>query len=209
MPIHDISLSISESIPVWAGDPPVKLTQPAHLERGDVYTLTRIDSSVHVGTHLDAPAHFVAGGGHVETLDLNVLIGPALLVDAGDADELTAELLAGLAIPPGAERLLVRTRNSQFWANDETAFREDFVAVTPDGAHWLVNRGVKLIGVDYLSVAPFDDPVPTHQILLGAGVIPVEGLNLSGIAPGLYQLICLPIKIAGAEGAPCRAILIS
>ena len=208
MPIYDISLTITPTLPVWPGDPPVRLTQPAHLERGDICTITRLDISAHTGTHLDAPAHFIPGGVGVETLDLDVLIGPALVVDARGRGLLTAEALEALAIPPGVQRLLLRTDNSAIWQRGEAAFVEDFVAIDSSGAAWLVERGVRLVGIDYLSVAPFDDGVPTHQILLGAGVIPVEGLDLSAIEAGEYQFACLPIKIGGADGAPCRAVLI-
>lgn len=208
MAIHDISLAISPTLPVWPGDPAIALTQPAHMDRGDVYTLTRIDISVHTGTHLDAPAHFIPGGSGVETLDLDVLIGPALVVDARDTDQLTAAVLQRLPIPPGTRRVLFHTRNSDRWARGETAFAEDYVAVTTDAAQWLVDRDIRLVGVDYLSVSPYDDPIPTHRILLGAGVIPVEGLNLHDIAPGAYQLVCLPLKIQGSDGAPARAVLI-
>jgi arylformamidase len=208
MPIYDISLTITPTLPVWPGDPPVQLTQPSQLARGDICTITRLDISVHTGTHLDAPAHFIPGGAGVETLDLDLLIGPALVVDARGRGHLTAEALEALAIPPGVQRLLLRTDNSTIWQRNETRFVEDFVAIEASGADWLVARGVKLVGIDYLSVAPFDDGVPTHQILLGAGVIAVEGLDLSAIEPGQYQLVCLPIKIGGSDGAPCRAVLI-
>jgi arylformamidase len=207
MRIHDISLPISESLVVWPGDPAIRITQPSHLDKGDVATVTRLDMSAHTGTHVDAPAHFISGGWGVDTLDLNVLVGPALVVHALEADALTAAVLAGLPIPPGTERLLFRTRNSDRWARGEREFDKDFVAITEDGARWLVERGVRLVGVDCLSVGPFDEPVPTHRILLEAGVIAVEGLNLSNIAPGLYQFVCLPLKIVGGDGAPARAIL--
>ena len=208
MPIHDISLVISESLIVWPGDPEVKITQTSHLDKGDAATVTRLDMGAHAGTHVDAPAHFIAGGSGVDTLHLDVLVGPALVVQSLEADALSADVLERLAIPPGAERVLFRTRNSDRWARGEREFDENFVAITEDGARWLVERGIRLVGVDYLSVAPFDEPVPTHQIILRAGVIAVEGLNLSGIVPGVYQLVCLPLKIAGSDGAPARAILI-
>ncbi|MDH7486413.1 MAG: cyclase family protein [Anaerolineae bacterium] len=208
MTLHDISLSISEALIVWPGDPPLRITQPIHLNRGDSYTVSRLDISTHTGTHVDAPAHCIRGGLAVDALDLNVLVGPAQVVQALEADALSAAVLEGLAIPQGTERLLLRTRNSERWARGEREFATDFVALTEDGARWLVARGIRLVGVDYLSVGPFDDPLPTHLVLLGAGVIVVEGLNLSGVAPGLYQLVCLPLKIAGGDGAPARAILI-
>lgn len=208
MIIHDISLTITPGLPVWPGDPPVHLSQPSHLERGDVCTITRLDIGAHTGTHLDAPAHFIRGGGTVESLDLATLIGPALVVDARGRGHLSAETLEALAIPAGVRRLLFRTDNSLRWQRGETAFAEDFIAIEPSGAAWLVERGVRLVGIDYLSVGSFDDGVPTHQILLGAGIVAVEGLDLSAIEAGDYQLICLPIKIGGADGAPCRAVLV-
>ncbi len=207
MTIHDISLTITPALPVWSGDPPVRLSQPSHLERGDICTITRLDISAHTGTHLDAPAHFIRGGSTVETLDLDTLIGPALVVDARGYGHLTAEAFDALAIPAGVQRLLLRTDNSLHWQRGETAFVEDFIAIDPGGAAWLVAHGVRLVGIDYLSVGSFDNGVPTHEILLGAGVIAVEGLDLSAIEPGEYQLICLPIKLGGADGAPCRAVL--
>ena len=215
MAIYDISLPISESLVVWPGDPAVRITQPFHLDRGDTATVTRLDMGAHAGTHVDAPAHFIPGGPGVDELDLHVLVGPALVVHALEVDALSADVLNDLQIPPGTERVLFRTRNSDRWARGEREFArefardfaEDFVAITEDGARWLVDRGVRLVGVDYLSVAPFDAIVPTHQVLLRAGVVPIEGLNLSGVAPGVYQLVCLPLRIVGADGAPARAIL--
>lgn len=208
MRIYDISLPISESLVVWPSDPPIRITQPYHLDRGDEATVTRLDMGAHTGTHVDAPAHFVPGGSGVDDLDLNVLVGPALVVDAREADALSAAVLETLPIPPGTERVLFRTRNSDLWARDKREFHKDFVAITEGGARWLIERGVRLVGVDYLSVAPFDAVIPTHRALLHAGVVAIEGLDLSGIGPGAYQLVCLPLKIVGADGAPARAILI-
>jgi arylformamidase len=208
MPIYDLSLPISESLIVWPGDGPIRLVQTSHVDRGDQATVTRLDMGAHVGTHVDAPVHFISGAPGVDSLDLDVLVGPALVVHAGEADLLSASVLDALSIPPGAERLLFRTRNSERWARGEQAFFTDFVAIPEDGARWLVERGIRLVGVDYLSVGPYVDPVPTHQVLLAAGIVAVEGLNLHGIAPGVYQLVCLPLKITGSDGAPARAILI-
>lgn len=208
MTIYDISLPISESLPVWPGDSPVHLTHVSHLDKGDEATVSRIDFGAHTGTHVDAPAHFVAGGAGVDRLDLDLLVGPALVVHVLEADVLSADLLESLEIPPGTERVLFRTRNSELWARHSEKFDEDFVAIAEDGARWLVARGVRLVGVDYLSVAPFHDTVPTHQILLRAGMIAVEGLDLGQVAPGWYQLVCLPLRLVGADGAPARAILL-
>ncbi len=207
MTIYDVSLPISESLPVWPGDPPIRITQASHLDRGDKATVSRLDLGAHTGTHVDAPAHFIRGGAGVDSLDLEVLVGPALVVHALEAGALTARVLEGLGIPPRTERVLLRTRNSERWARGEAEFWTGFVAITEDGARWLVDRGVRLVGVDYLSVAPFNESVATHQILLRAGVVAVEGLDLSRIPPGVYHLTCLPLKLVSGDGAPARVIL--
>ena len=186
----------------------MRIVREADVNAGDEYSLSRLEMSAHTGTHVDAPAHFVPGGGGVETLPLSGLLGPALVVELLDVAEVRADGLASLAIPPGTERLLLKTRNSARWAAGETQFYEDFVAITADGAQWLVDHGIRLVGVDYLSVAPYEATTETHVILLQAGVIPVEGLNLHGISPGEYQFICLPLLLPGCDGAPCRAVLV-
>jgi arylformamidase len=207
--IYDISLPISESLIVWPGDPGIGITQTSHVDRGDMATVSRLDLGAHIGTHVDAPAHFISGAVGVDTLDLDLLVGPALVIHALEADALSARVLAELGIPSGCQRVLFRTRNSDRWVQGEKEFFKDYVGITPDGAQWLVEQGVRLVGIDYLSVGPYADPAPTHHILLGAGVIAVEGLNLSGVAPGEYKLVCLPLKIVGNDGAPARAILIA
>lgn len=158
MPIYDISLPITTSLVTWPDDPPITLHRTLDMTRGDVATVTQLHAAVHV----DAPAHFVAGGAGVDTLPLDVLIGPALVVDTPDVDALTADVFASLPIPGGTERLLLHTRNSERMTDDPTTFDEAFVAITPDGARWLVEHGVRLIGIDYLSIAPFAAPIPTH-----------------------------------------------
>jgi arylformamidase len=208
MTIYDVSLPISESLVVWPGDPSIRITQPSHLDRGDEATVSRLEMGAHTGTHVDAPAHFVQGGMGVDRLDLNLLVGPAVVVHALEADVLSAEVLEGLAIPPGTERVLFRTRNSQRWAHGEREFWTNYVGITDEGARWLIARGVRLVGVDYLSVAPYDELVPPHQTLLGAGVVIVEGLDLREVGPGVYQFACLPLRVVGGDGAPARAILI-
>jgi arylformamidase len=209
MPIYDISLPISESLVVWPGDPPVRITQPSHLDRGDMATVSRLDIGAHIGTHVDAPVHFVQGGAGVDSFNLDLLVGPARVVHALEADALSASVLQALDIPPGTERVLFRTRNSERWARGEEEFWTDYVGITDDGARWLIEQGVQLVGIDYLSVAPFDELVAPHRTLLGAGLIVVEGLDLSGVAAGVYQLVCLPLKVVGGDGAPARAILIN
>lgn len=206
--IYDISLPISESLAVWPGDLPVDIRQSSHLAKGDNATVSVLTLGAHVGTHVDAPMHFIPNGAGVDTMDLNVLVGSAIVVQALTVDSLTAETLESLPIPPGIERVLFHTRNSEYWTKGYSTFNKGYVAVTEDGARWLVSRGIRLVGIDYLSVAPFGNEAPSHRELLKAGVVIVEGLDLRGIRPGSYQLVCLPLRIVGIEGAPARALLI-
>ena len=204
--IHDVTLAIGSGVPPWPGEPAPLVTRLSDMAKGDDCNVTRMDFAVHYGTHLDAPLHFIPGGGDVASLDLQTLMGPCHV--ARVADTVDAIGPEAFAIPSGCTRLLVRTRNSTLWDNPAHAFRRDFVAFTPEGAQWLVACGIRLVGIDYLSVQRFHDAEPTtHRILLGAGVIAVEGLDLRGIAPGAYQLACLPLKLIGADGSPCRVVL--
>jgi arylformamidase len=210
MTIYDISLTISPNLPTWPGDPGLELEVFESMDQGAHANMTKISSSVHLGTHVDAPHHFLNDGRTVEQLALEVLTGPCYVVQLPDGIEaITAEVLERTEITSEMKRVLFGTRNSHFWARGESTFQTDFVAIPEDGAQWLVEHGVQLVGVDYLSVAPYGDSEPTHKILLGAGVILVEGLNLSNVMRGFYDLYCLPLKIAGSDGAPARAILIS
>jgi arylformamidase len=209
MKIFDISLTISPDLPVWPGDDPLELEQVEFIEKGADANVSRLSTGVHIGTHVDAPHHFMDDGCTVENLPLDVLTGLCYVVQLPDGIEaITAEALEGMSLPAGPKRILFGTSNSRFWSRGETEFQEDFVAVTEDGARWLVEHGLLLVGVDYLSVAPYSDPVPTHRTLLGAGIVVVEGLDLSAVPRGFYDLYCLPLKLFGAEGAPARAILI-
>jgi arylformamidase len=179
------------------------------MDEGAHANVSHLSAGVHVGTHVDAPHHFLNDGRTVEQLPLDVLTGPCYVTQLPDGVEaITAETLDGISLPADTMRILFGTSNSRLWSRGEMEFQEDFVAVTEDGAEWLVNRDVKLVGVDYLSVAPFDDSIPTHQVLLGAGVVVVEGLDLSAVPRGFYDLYCLPLKLLGSDGAPARAILI-
>ena len=209
MKIYDISLTISPDLPVWPGDPSIELEQVESMDAGAQANVSRLNTGVHVGTHVDAPHHFLNDGRTIEQLSLEVLIGPCYVTQLPDGVEaITAEALDGMSLPTDAKRILFGTSNSRFWSRGETEFQEDFVAVTGDGAQWLVEHGIQLVGVDYLSVAPFSDSVPTHKVLLQAGVIILEGLDLSAVQRGFYDLYCLPLKLFGAEGAPARVILI-
>ncbi len=207
MPIYDISLTISNDLPVWPGDTPVNLVRNRDMHYGESYTLSQLTSTVHVGSHLDAPLHFVRDGHGVDQIDLSKLIGRCFVVDLSKVDSIDAQSLERADIPPDVTRLLCRTRNSEYWARGDNAFHTDFVAIAPSGAEWIVQRGMQLVGVDYLSVGAYEGGIPTHEILLSNGVVPVEGLDLSRIEPGEYQLICLPLKLKDCDGAPVRAVL--
>lgn len=209
MHIYDISLTISPNLPSWPGDPQVVIERFAKIEQGANANLSRISMGVHTGTHVDAPFHFMTDGKSAEYLPLNALIGQAHVLNLSEVDIITASVLEQSKIPPRTERLLIKTRNSQYWALKETAFQTDFVGIGTDGAEFLVNLGIKLVGVDYLSVAPYKQSRPIHEILLKADVVIVEGLDLSKINQGHYTLYCLPLKLAGSDGAPARAILVS
>jgi arylformamidase len=209
MEIHDITLPVSPGMPVWPGDPPLVLEQLESMDAGAHANVSRLDCSVHTGTHVDAPHHFLNNGRTVESLPLDVLIGPVQVVAISSGAELvTASVLESASIPHGTTRLLLKTRNSDIWQRGEERFQENFVAVSSDGAEWLVAHGVRLVGVDYLSVAPFKNSGPTHHILLKAGMVILEGVDLSAVEPGVYDLYCLPLKLVGSDGAPARAILV-
>ena len=208
MRIHDISLTISNSLVTYPGDPGIQITLVHGIGKDHSSNLTKLDMGAHTGTHVDAPVHFIDGAPASETLDLRILIGPAVVIDATKEDNISGKSLGDLNIPEGSERVLFRTRNSEIWKSKPGEFAPDFVAITEDGAEWLVERGIRLVGIDYLSIGPFHQGAPTHKVLLEAGVIPIEGLDLSRIAPGSYFLICLPLKIEGSDGAPSRVVLL-
>lgn len=209
--IHDITLNLNENLAVWPGSEKPKLPRVQSIQNGDPCNLTDVAFCAHTGTHLDAPLHFIDDGISVEKLDLETLVGPAELVAFDDGvDMITVADLESAGIPEGTARLLFKTRNSAKWESDPTTFNEDYVGIAPDAAKWIVDRGIRLVGIDHLSVAPFreDYLVETHVILLGAGTIAVEGLRLAAVPPGRYELVCLPLKLEGSDGAPCRAILL-
>lgn len=205
--IIDISVPLLPGMPVWPGDGDFRIVPVKRMAAGDKNNLSRLDYGVHTGTHVDAPWHFLEDGSTAEQLPLDTMIGEAFVAYLPEVDVITAETLARLMLPNGTTRLLLHTRNSELWEMGVTEFRKDFVALTSDAAQWLVDQGIRLIGVDYLSVHRYGDGPLIHQILLRAGIIIVEGLNLTGVATGAYELICLPLRLCGADGAPTRAVL--
>ncbi|MGZ4359989.1 MAG: cyclase family protein [Gaiellaceae bacterium] len=204
MQIFDVSVPIRTGMVHYEGNPPVELVHGETIAEGANANVSRLDFGVHSGTHVDAPLHFFDEGAGTETLPLEVLIGPAEVVDAtGVKDVLDEKALRKLELPlGGSERVIFKTRNSQLWERKE--FTRDFVRLDGSGARFLLERGARLIGIDYLSVGDMD----AHRLLLGARVVPLEGLDLRGIEPGTYQLVCLPLRIVGSDGAPARAVLI-
>lgn len=209
MKIYDITLPISPVMPVWPGDPPVVLEQVSSMDAGAHDNVSRLGCSVHTGTHVDAPHHFLNDHRTVDALSLDVLIGPAQVIQIPeDVDLITADILEKAEVPSGTSRLLLKTRNSRLWERREKEFVKDFVGISLDGAEWLVRTGLKLVGIDYLSIAPYKHSLPTHQVLLKPGIVILEGVDLSAVSPGIYNLYCLPLKLVGSDGAPARAILI-
>jgi arylformamidase len=202
----DISVPLRSEMPTWPGSVGLKLTRTLSLDHGDTANVSRLDTDVHMGTHVDAPRHFLPNGATVETMSLDDLIGPAWVAHLPGIYSVNATDLDAAGIPVETRRLLLRTENSDRWELDST-FRSDYVALTLDAARWIVARGIRLIGIDYLSVQRFEDGAETHRILLGKAVILLEGLNLAGVAPGGWELICLPLRLVGADGAPARAVL--
>ena len=210
MKVFDITLTITPDLPVWPGDPQVELQRVAKIEDGANANVSRLAMSAHTGTHVDAPYHFLGDSPiTVDQLPLNVLTGNAQVVYVPeDVSLITRQILLSLPLIAGSKRLLFHTRNSRFWADKTPGFQKGFVGLSLDAAATLVDIGVQLIGIDYLSVAPYKNSRPTHEALLKAGVVILEGIDLSQVPEGEYELYCLPLKLGGADGAPTRAILI-
>ncbi len=208
MKTYDISIPITPGMPVWPGDPAVSVQRVSKIEDGDDANVSHFSMSAHTGTHVDAPFHFIKDGNPLDQVPLSLMMGRAYVLHLPDVDLITAAVLAQAEIPPRTRRVLFKTRNSDIWARGEREFQTDFVALSADGAQFLVDRGVKLVGIDYLSAAPYKQSRPTHEILLKAGILILEGVNLSEVEQGRYTLYCLPLNLQGVDGAPARAILV-
>ncbi|MEJ2199945.1 MAG: cyclase family protein [Desulfuromonadaceae bacterium] len=203
MALIDISVTLSQQLPQFPDDPDIELTA---VETGsDDFQLTRLRLGSHAGTHLDAPAHLLKNGATIDDIPLATLIGPCRVLDLRGRPQPLAE--ADFADFPlaGTRRLLLRTDNSQLW--DSPRFVENFTGLSPAGARYLASLGIELIGIDYLSIEPYRGTGEVHRILLERGVVILEGLDLHQVPAGDYELICLPLKLSGLDGAPCRAIL--
>jgi arylformamidase len=211
MPIYDISVPITPGVtPTYPGDPGIEVGSWAAIARGDAANVSVLHFGAHTGTHIDAPAHFIEGAHGIPSLPLDALVGEARVVEIPASALAVEESHVEEASLEGARRVLFKTRNSGFWATEGKRFREDFTFITPGAARALVALGVRLVGFDYLSVEKFgSEGFETHLALLSSGVVIVEGLDLSAVTPGVYELFCLPLKLeAGSgDGAPARAIL--
>lgn len=208
MKTYDISIPITPDMPVWPGDPSVGMQRASKIEDGDNANVTHLSLSAHTGTHVDAPYHFLPDGDTLDAIPLKIMTGRVYVLYLPDVDLITADVLKQAEIPQRTRRVLFKTRNSDIWARGEKDFQTDFVAVSPDGAQYLVERGIKMVGIDYLSIAPFKQSRPTHEILLKSGVFILEGINLAAVVPGRYTIYCLPLNLQGVDGAPARAILV-
>ncbi len=203
MELIDISVPLRTGMVVWEGDPPFRIDQVVSMADGEEVNIMRLDVSIHTGTHIDAPLHFIDGGATNESIPLDVLVGACHVVDAtGVEGQLDAAALASLELPADATRLLFKTHDGAIWDRDD--FSWEFAMFTADGAEALLALGTRLAGIDYLSIGDSD----AHRVLLGAGLVPLEGLDLRAVEPGPYTLFCLPLKLVGTEGAPARALLL-
>lgn len=198
-------------MPTWPGEQGPRVEPLKRLARGDSSNVSLVTLGDHTGTHVDPPVHFIEGGAAVDALALDALVGPCQVVAYDEDEHISGKWLDGAAIGTGTQRVVFRTRNSARWADPPAPFDKDFIALDETAAHWLVARGVKLVGIDYLSIEPFGSGKighPVHVALLRVGVVIVEGLDLHDVAPGIYEIVCAPLKIADGTGSPARVFLI-
>lgn len=202
---YDVTVPLSPQVPTFPGDPPFRMDFVHRIADGKPYNVAHLDMGVHAGTHVDAPYHFLADGATVDELPLEILMGKARVVALNSREAVRRADLEELDLTSDL-RLLIKTRNSGQLR--QPVFQEGFVYLDPDAAAYLVDAGIKLLGMDYLSVEKFGSKdFPAHHALLGAGVVVVEGLDLSEVEPGEYDMACLPLRIAGADGSPARVVL--
>jgi arylformamidase len=204
MRIHDITVPLSADTPVYPGDTAVIVSPWTSIADGDLANVSHLTLCSHSGTHLDAPRHFSDQGLAVDEIPLSLLVGPARVVEVLGVKAIGRDELHRLPVA-GVERLLLKTDNSQLWTDGE--FKAEFAALTVDGVRYLLEAGVKLVGIDYLSVESMEGDGAVHRLLLENGVPILEGINLAEVPPGEYELLCLPMKLKGGDGAPVRALL--
>jgi arylformamidase len=205
MRLIDVSVPLDALLPTYPHNTPFSLEPIKRIARGDSSNVSTLHMSAHTGTHVDAPRHFFDQGAGTESLPLELLIGRARVIEIDSRAGIAAEDLAPIDLSDEI-RVLIKTHNSRLWGSPE--FHQDYVGVTDSGAKHLVEHGIKVVGVDYLSVEKFHNPgAPAHHVLLGAGTIVIEGLNLREVDPGVYEMFCLPLRVVGSDGAPARVVL--
>jgi arylformamidase len=208
MKLYDITVPTHPELPVWPGGKRFNRTQPQKLASGDICNLSVIQMSVHTGTHIDSPLHFIDGKFTTAEIPLTQLIGDCVVADFRGKTEITRADLEASNIPPGTKKLLLKTDNSKLWNDPSHEFYEDFCALTNDGAEWIRDFGIHLLGIDYLSVSLYKDPPEiVHRILLDHDMVLIEGIDLRAVQPGPYRVFCLPFQAKDLEGAPARVIL--
>lgn len=205
MKLIDVSVPLDSNLPAYPGNTPFTLEPIKRMAKGDSSNVSTLHMSAHAGTHVDAPRHFFDHASGVDALPIELLFGRARVVEISSRKGIGPDDLAGTDLSEEI-RLLIKTHNSRLWGS--ARFHSDYVGVTEAGARYLVDRGVKVVGVDYLSVESFQQPgAPAHHVLLESGTIVIEGLNLGDVEPGAYEMFCLPLRVVGADGAPARVVL--
>ena len=205
--VYDVSVPITSSMPVWPSDPPVKLTPKPHLSKDKSHTVrvTQIEMGSHTGTHIDAPYHMIEGGRRLNQIPLETLLGPAVVLEIPGVRSIKRSDLEKFSFT-NVQRVLFKTENSQHW--NDGKFYKEFVYLEPEAAEFLVERDVKVVGIDYLSIDEFKSEAhPTHFVLLRRNVVIIEGLNLNRVPPGNYRITALPLNLQDLDGAPTRVIL--
>ncbi len=208
MKLYDVTVPVFEGMPTWPKDPGVSISLSRSIRRGDEANVTQLQMGAHTGTHTDAPIHFEPNGYGIDQIPLDVLIGPCRVFDlCGIAGQIDAAAVAKCDLQ-GVTRALFKTQNSEHWARGDRDFDPHYRGIVEDGAKLLVQRGIRLVGVDYLSVEPYGSKQhPVHHTLLGASIAIIEGLDLSQVPEGDYEIMALPMKLRGADGAPTRVVL--
>ncbi len=205
MKLIDVSVALDATLPTYPGNTPFSLEAIKRIARGDSSNVSSLHMSAHAGTHVDAPRHFLDDAPGAEALPLEMLMGRTRVVEIESRRGISAEDLQPIDFAEDI-RVLFKTPNSRLWGSAE--FHAAFVGITQSGARFIVDHGIKVVGVDYLSVEPYKTPgAPAHHVLLGGGTIVIEGLNLRDVEPAIYDMICLPLRLVGSDGAPARVVL--
>jgi arylformamidase len=207
MTILDISMSLDNRMVSWPNTVGYHKHWKRRMDQGDECNNSLIEMDIHAGTHIDAPIHFIDGSNSIDKVPIEVFIGPCRVINLLKIKQIYASHLDNAQVAPGTRRLLIRTDNSEKRLMQQEQFTPDFVSLSVDAAEWIVSHQVSLVGIDYLSIGAYGDGAATHQTILGAGTVALEGLNLVNVEPGDYELICLPLNLKGCEGSPVRAIL--